>query len=1656
MTGGGAATAGGMEFQHSVSAWLAVLMLAEKNAVVPWCLPAGTTIDWLRCETEQPIDDIMAGTSAGGLIFIQAKRALNLSTHDGSVLASVVDQCVRQVISMRNKPTGSRPWDREADPARDRFLIVTSRDSSKAIISHAGKMLARLRSLVAGMPLTDAAKNDDERRVLDALTAHAKASWQRATGAAPSEAELRQLLELVRFEALDVMEGKDEAGAKQALKTSVLDDSDQVDGAWSQLVKICSELASGSSGIDRPELQTRLLDQGIHLQVPRSYRVDIERLRAHSESTFGGLKQLSVIQVGTESVKIKRPCEAALLAEAGQASLLVVGEPGAGKSGVLHGLVAALRKEGRDHVFLAVDRLAAGSLPGIRQELGLEHELVDVLTNWPSSQPKFLIIDALDAARGDILGRAVRELISAVLGNGNWRVIASIRKFDLRYGTELRRLFRGSAISEFVDPEFGDVRHLNVGILLDEELAQVEASSSELGELIKPASGALKELMRRPFNLRLLADMLGSGMKPKDLSPIASMVELFERYWAHRVIDADHDHDADSREAVLRDVVQKMVDSRALRVERAAVAKAGAGPSIDRLLSQHVMVEWQQGIASVPNREVLAFSHHVLFDYSAARLMFRGFPDALIKKLRDDAQLAIVVRPSILMHFQHLWAADTDHSQFWDLTFKLMDADGVPQIAKLIGPYVAAESLTAVDDLDPLYAALESKTEAVRTSGDSAFRHLVGALLVEESGPSKLNAEDLGLWCAVLERVTRTMSDPIAYSIRPLLLTFCDHTERLPAVGFKHAGQVARRLLGYAWKSLQRDHWLVGAGLRCVTRTFESDVPASKALLRKSLEKDQLTRFGFEELPWITRDIKRIFRHSPSFAEEIYSRAFAFEESSDEPTAMGPGRIFSLTSNKRQDYNMALYELGEAFPKFMDLDLPAAARILVGVANQYALHNHAPSSGEVSEQAFELGDLHGVLRIDHSDIWDSGGTYKHHDAMKMVDAFDKKLDRLAKEGDLSTLRMVVSQAVTHNKSGFLWRRILTTAAQNPQSLGEIVRPLLTSSAMLKSMDTTYPMAALLNAVGPDMEPGEKEKVERAILGLGTDADKGFPVSEGTRHRLLSALADAGPLVTEEARKIMDALRAADEVPKFEEPERFRSYSREFGEAEYLQEQGVDVDAEPNRRIRALEAPVKDFAEKNLNGTPTAELVKSIVPAVRTLREALLTAERDGVDKRQADHATHYLVAVAGRIARTDLEASPDGDLVRDILLDGSVHPEPVHHPESDEQFNEFPSWGSPAARIEAAAGITVLGRSAPYAKPVVLDAIARLANDPVPAVRYQVACALNAISQTAPELMWRMIEDMCRTETSRGVLQGLVAGPMERLAPSSVDKVAELLLIVLDRVKDGPGAGTVREFCVGLISSLHLWRDADGCEAVVYSFAKDPLSDIEGAKTLVRNIREATTEGPVAPADPNKDAVRRRTWKLIETLLKSSIDAVQGIIARNNNIPYVEWADTDQEALKELQQLIDHIGTELYFASGAYHSDSLAVNNENDAIPDVKARRYYEESQVSFALLASSSLPSVTHNLLKTLEYMVAFDPPGVFKQIGKFVAAGKAGGFHYESMAADQMVELVERYLAEYRAELQTDPECRQVLMEILDAFVEAGWPSARSLTYRLDEIFQ
>lgn len=107
------------------------------------------------------------------------------------------------------------------------------------------------------------------------------------------------------------------------------------------------------------------------------------------------------------------------------------------------------------------------------------------------------------------------------------------------------------------------------------------------------------------------------------------------------------------------------------------------------------------------------------------------------------------------------------------------------------------------------------------------------------------------------------------------------------------------------------------------------------------------------------------------------------------------------------------------------------------------------------------------------------------------------------------------------------------------------------------------------------------------------------------------------------------------------------------------------------------------------------------------------------------------------------------------------------------------------------------------------------------------------------------------------------------------------------------------------------------------------------------------------------------------------------------------------------------------------------------------------------ARLANAIVAPIAHHLIQALETFIPLDPPGVFALVAQAVKSAERGGYSDEFMAADLIVRIVERYLADYRA-VFTDRARLDDLMDCLDVFVRAGWPAAQSLTFKLGEIWR
>ena len=610
-SGGGAAAGGGVDYQVRVSAWAGVHLLAEEDAEAPFGLKG--PVARIACETSEPVDDLVVTADAGCRAYVQAKRTVSLSSGAHSELAKAVDQFVRQFFIARAASEGRQDT---SEAAHDRFVLAVGPGAPATICVTLREALQRVR-MYPGDEIPSDGLDGGRRQALNVVVKHIRASWCAETGSNPGDDDIRKLLNLVHVETVEVGEGeRDERSAKHILRSNVLESPQQADKAWSLLVDQGLRLIRTRGHADRARLlevlnaagvsvraprtrghadRARLLEvlnaAGVSVRAPRSYHEDIQRLRDHSDGVTRMLAEHASIRLGSASVRIQRPCVPLLRAAADAGPVLVVGEPGAGKSGVLYSLFEMLREEGREVIVLAAQQLPVESPGGLRDELRLDHEVVDVLANWSGTRPAFLLVDALDAVRTEASGAVLRTLIREVSERAKeWNVVVSIREYDARYSPDLPVIFRGTppegSMSPLGGPPFARMRHLVVGRLTDDELRQIGAlGAPELANLLKSAPAAVSELLRNPFNLRLAAELLDSGTDPQAIRDVGSQLDLLDLYWQERVLMRGQRSEASSREVVLRRAVDVMSRNRVLNVDRDLVeTEVGAGPPIRDLL----------------------------------------------------------------------------------------------------------------------------------------------------------------------------------------------------------------------------------------------------------------------------------------------------------------------------------------------------------------------------------------------------------------------------------------------------------------------------------------------------------------------------------------------------------------------------------------------------------------------------------------------------------------------------------------------------------------------------------------------------------------------------------------------------------------------------------------------------------------------------------------------------------------------------------------------------------------------------------------------------------------------------------------------------------------------------------------------------------------
>lgn len=817
---------------------------------------------------------------------------------------------------------------------------------------------------------------------------------------------------------------------------------------------------------------------------------DVSLLSGETDANLRLMARSLALPDAGEGATIERSLFPPLVRSEGD--LLLTGEPGTGKTGLMYQLARHHRERGHTVVLLEAVRFAdevADKLAGT---------LHSVLTRWEGEEPGYLLIDAVDGDRGDALGWLADTV--ELLRDTRWRTVVSARRFDIAHNRRWREAFRGAPTvteSAHQAAELHGVRHFLVGDFTPRELDRAGGLVPSLDRVLTGADAELRALLSNPFHLFLACELLTSGHWPEASSAGLDRSSLLGRYWNAYVTDRN----GRARNRLLGDLCRTMLDRHRLQIGGEDLLPEHDGALRD-LCANGVLRQLPPRYADA--EPALSFTHHIFFDYAVSQRIFvKDGESALVERLDQQPNLVFAARPSIDLHLAQTWGVDAARESFADLCWGLSRSGHV--LAGIAAALVAVDRARSEQDVDWLVSALAAGDE----SAEDVVSWVIGALRSLEERDADVRRV-VSVWTCV----ATALAQCAGAAFRPrtvdlmhrLLRRLHDFDALRPgAVRARERADCVACLMSCALEDVEQH----GA----IMITASQDLPAAIAvdrrharLLRRILH-DQDTQTRPYVFRWLVRGAADIARTAPELATELLEAVWV---------PKGVGRdVASMSAGVG-------YQVGQVFADVVPLiGVEAACRVLAAATTgpdvaevvsrgRYPLH----FQGEEGYAAYVLGSLR-----------HTGG---HGAPEQMLDALLDWAERAGTDGVTITVRHLVRR-VRHPA---VWTRVMERAQGGIQIWHAVSVELLSSGALLASALTRRTAANLLKTLSAHADDAGHERLERAVLIAAeiSSEHRGRP-DHRTLDELVSFLDGARltrrPLI--DRRRIVERMEAPPEV-----------------------------------------------------------------------------------------------------------------------------------------------------------------------------------------------------------------------------------------------------------------------------------------------------------------------------------------------------------------------------------------------------------------------------------------------------------------------------------------------------------------------------------------------
>ncbi|MDN7742033.1 MULTISPECIES: ATP-binding protein [Burkholderia] len=1622
---GGRATQAGMSFQAGVSAWFAAHLLSRTPIGTRFGQRRDAVVERLHFETSRNLDDIEVQLSDGSLVSVQCKTNLALSGADGSALASVIKQLTslyRTVSATREAATGV-------------LAVSTSAPASLDDLHRACRMfdVGGTWAEVYGQV------NQSERGALDIFRDHVTRSRANASAGPLSDAVLAGMARMFRLVRFDIEPGgADWREAAATLQGGLYGDPVTSETAMAELQRIAQDLIRKGAPSDRNGWLRSVRKAGIEDRQSPGYDADIERLRQWTAAELERLKRHTMLAGDAE---IPRQCLKALGDAIANGSLLVIGEPGAGKTGVLVRYARELFASGAPTVFLSVDDLAATTdAPTLRRALNIENDLLDVLGAWPGTSPAVLVIDALDASRGGASEAVFARLIEGVVNKlgERWSVVASIRTFDLRHGKRLRALMQGTPPDgEYAESGLESVRHFSIPRLVDSELTFIGEANPTLGRLLSAAPASIRELLGNVFNLSLAAELVTGGLAPEAIQAVTSQSQLISRYEDERL--SSH-----RLRRAAKEVVGEMARQERLVVKQDRIQN----DALDEVIATGVLVQAPQ--------DRVSFAHHVLFDHAVGRF-YLDLDDAatLTAQVAGQPAIGLLLGPGLRFAIMDKWETGMAGKEAaWQLAADLASHDDMDPVLGSIALRTVIDSVQTLEDVRPLMAIMSDRSRRAQAGHvlSRASRFVRVSLLAHSNANVAMLA-----WAEAARGAALTGAKEHLDGVRILLLTLMERGN-FDDAGFAAAfGAAARAMLATIWSDESLSGYSSNA-IRFVARAFESDPAASERLLEYVISEPHFSTHASQEAPWLAEGACYMLSAAPAFVERIYAILFGKESPQEGDTFLGgsPSKILTLRSSHKQEYEHARWHLEQVLPKFLEASPEHAIRAVSSCAIGLTAEEQGGGRDGLTYVTVQ-GATDAIAIIDDSFSMEEWREAEEHEgterrALRVLADFLRSCS-----GD--DFRRCTDAALGAPVSSSVVARLFGIAAERLGVADEKLWPIASDDGVLLSWRLSRDAIAYVAAALPTRSADQRISFETRLLERVRSSDDDTRKQwEYRAQRLLSLVEPSDLLVPELAAYRAELAEQGDLTgnPAYISISTGWSGSDEDTVDSLLRSQGVDTHAGPDatvmESVRSLKQCLKASGE-SIDQAGVTTMWAQIQSVVRAIDQQSGVAA-----KPETLHAAWgYVSNAAVQIADSDAYKSagernpPTGELL--ALLDRLAE---SLYPEVSDENTRTMGWGNWDVRVYAAQGYLALARRG-------LDAsfearFRRMLADPVPTVRHQISCALNTLWDVARPTMWELMDYVAEHEDHPEVLAFFVSGSMRRMIGAEQDRCASIVSKVIrvaeaNAIAKEEGRGELAEAVAGIAAHLWLGRGHATAKQWIDGWIANLAVGHRFVGRLISELRAPLFLKWDEKIGADRAAeIQNRSRELLAAIVDAEIAGLNEAKALLRD----GQKELGVPLYRRSGQQLEHAANQLYFGSGASSATRGNSNFSNNLSDRHRKAEFIAEYGDILQKIGDTGISSIVYHLVELYEFLAEAAPEAVFDRIAALLLGPAAGdGYQFESLAETALVRLVQMYLADYRS-VFADNARREQLVQVLELFSKAGAPEALRLLYELPDLLR